>query len=285
MNCKMKRKTLAAIWILIGTMLVMAGAAEAFKRPSKPKSGTAAAATASVNPMQCDLTGYKEAPGLKAEMVVDVLRVIWQGARGQELRVSFGLLDAAPVIREMAGGAVAVFPPPHKFFFGREIELNLGYVWYRKDDSNSFSVGVRQADREEMYRPFGFSDDVWQRWSRQARGFAMGNFALYNAPPGTWQRMAVYYYLSPEPGPATQDTVMQFTHDDRYKSLPGFQVAVSHFHTHFYEQALDAGSLDFQPPWIPTFRALGINIAMMSDFHGDGHPRDPGLLRLKEQKT
>jgi hypothetical protein len=163
--------------------------------------------------------------------------------------------------------------------------LNLGYVWYRKDDAGSFSVGVRQADREEMYRPFGFSDDVWQRRSRQARSFAMGNFALYNAPPGTWQRMAAYYYLSPEPGPATQETVMQFTHDDQYKPIAGFQVAVSHFHTHFHEQVLDAGSIDSQPPWIPTFRALGINIAMMSDFHGDGHPQDPGPLRLKEQKA
>ena len=78
---------------------------------------------------------------------------------------------------------------------------------------------------------------------------------------------------------------MAFTHDDRYAPLPGFQVAVSHFHTAFHEQVLDAGSLDFQPPWIPTFRALGINIAMMSDFHGDGHAKDPGPLRLAEQKA
>ena len=96
----MKRKTLAAIWIMIGTMLVVARAAEVLKGPSEPKSRTAA--TESVNPMQCDLTGYKEAMGLKAEVVGDALRVTWVGARGQELRVSFGLLDASPIIREMA---------------------------------------------------------------------------------------------------------------------------------------------------------------------------------------
>src|SRR5215813_2109427 len=84
----MKRKTLTAIWIMIGTMLVVARAAEVLKGPSGPKSRTAA--TASVNPMQCDLTGYKEAVGLKAEVV------------GDALRVTFGLLDAAPIIREMA---------------------------------------------------------------------------------------------------------------------------------------------------------------------------------------
>ena len=187
-------------------------------------------------------------------------------------------------IVEAAGGALAVFPAPHKFFFAREIELNLGYVWYRKDDEQSFAVGVRQADHEEMYRPYGYSDEVWNRRQAQARGFT-NNFALYNAPPGTWQRMAVYYYLSPEPPPATQEAVLAFTHDDRYKPLAGYQVAVGHFHTHFNEAVADAGSLDFQPPWIPTFRALGINVAMMSDFHGDGHPKDPGPARLREQKT
>ena len=35
---------------------------------------------------------------------------------------------------------------------------------------------------------------------------------------------------------------------------------------------------------MPVFRGLGINIAMMSDFHGDGHPKDPGPIRFREQK-
>jgi hypothetical protein len=30
---------------------------------------------------------------------------------------------------------------------------------------------------------------------------------------------------------------------------------------------------------------MGINIAMMSDFHGDGHPQDPGPLRFADQKA
>jgi hypothetical protein len=238
---------------------------------------------------------YHYRAGLKGFRTETAKRVIWRDvARGWQ-KVEFGgspNIDPVALrarnrlaIVETAGGSVAVFPPPHKFFFGREIELNLGYVWYRKDDAGSFSVGVRQSDREEMYRPFGFSDDVWQRRSQQARSFALGNFALYNAPAGTWQRMATYFYLSPDPSPATQEAVMGFTHEDRYKAVPGFQVAVSHFHTAFHEQVLDSGSIDFQPPWIPTFRALGINIAMMSDFHGDGHAKDPGPLRLSEQKA
>jgi hypothetical protein len=238
---------------------------------------------------------YHYRAGLKGFQTESAKRVVWRDVARSWQKVEFGgSPNSDPValrarnrlaIVETAVGSVAFFPPPHKFFFGREIELNLGYVWYRKDDASSFSVGVRQADREEMYRPFGFSDEVWERRSRQARSFALGNFALYNAPPGTWQRMAAYFYLSPDPGPATQEAVMGFTHDDHYKAVPGFQVAVSHFHTAFHEQVLDAGSIDFQPPWIPTFRALGINIAMMSDFHGDGHAKDPGPLRLRGQKA
>ncbi len=188
------------------------------------------------------------------------------------------------VIVESDAGSVAVFPPPHKFFFAREIELNLGYVWYRKDSDTSFSAGIRQAEHEEEYRPHGVSDEVWKRRVNQSRG-NLGNFALYNAPPGTWQHMPVYYYLSPENAESTQRSVAAFTHDDRYKPLPGYQVAVSHFHTHFNEQLSDAGTIDLQPTWLPVFRALGINIAMMSDFHSDGHPSDPGPVRLKEQKV
>ncbi len=185
---------------------------------------------------------------------------------------------------ESPAGSIAVFPPPKKFFFAREIELNLGYVFYRKDSATSFAAGVRQPDHEEGFRPFGFSDEQWQKRAGQARGFAAGNFALYNAPPGTWQRMPVYYYLSAGKAQSAADAVLAFTHEDRFKAVPGYQVAISHFHTHFHEQVADAGSVDFQPPWVPTFRELGVNIAMMSDFHGDGHPADSGPLRFAEQK-
>jgi hypothetical protein len=185
---------------------------------------------------------------------------------------------------QAGNGSLAVFPPPHKFFFAREIEMNLGFVWYRKDDDKSFSAGVRQAEHEEEYRPYGVSADVWNRRVAQSRG-NLGNFALYNAPPGTWQHMPVYYYVSSESPEATQRAVLRFTHDDRFKEVPGYKVAVSHFHTHFNEMLSDAGTIDFQPPWLPVFRELGVNIAIMADFHGDGHPQDPGPRRLAEQKV
>lgn len=186
------------------------------------------------------------------------------------------------LLLEQERGALAIFPPSHKFFFAREIEMNLGYVWYSQDSDGGFSVGVRQGEREEMFRPWGASEPVWEKRVRQSRRFAEGNFALYNAPPGTLQRMAVYYHLGPGTVEEAHQAVLAYTHADKYKPLDGYQVAVSHFHTHFAEQLADAGSFDLRPPWISAFRSLGINIAMMSDFHGDGHPDDPGEVRWKE---
>ena len=60
---------------------------------------------------------------------------------------------------------------------------------------------------------------------------------------------------------------MAFTHDDVYKPMPGYKVLVSHFHFHFNEQLTDAGTHGLQPTWLPVFRDLGINIAILADFH------------------
>ena len=37
-------------------------------------------------------------------------------------------------ILDAGSGSLAVFPSPHKFFFAREDEINVGYVYYRKDN-------------------------------------------------------------------------------------------------------------------------------------------------------
>src|SRR5690348_3040499 len=81
------------------------------------------------------------------------------------------------------------------------------------------SVGARQPDRTEGYKPYGVHEAMWKHSSSEA-WHQTGNFALYNAPPGTWQRMAVYFYLSPEDGRATRRDVMAYTHGDVFKPMP-----------------------------------------------------------------
>ena len=237
---------------------------------------------------------YKFAGGLKGFTMGSDTRLVWRDiARGWQHHLFGGHVNAEPValkarnrlaIIEGGAGSVAVFPASHKFFFSREVESNLGYNYYRKDSETSFAVGVRQADRDEGFKPYGKTDALWQRRASQSRGFE-DNFALYNAPQGTLQRMAVYFYLDSGNAQATNQAVMAFTHDDVYKPLPGYQVMVSHFHFHLNEELTDAGTIDWEQPWIPTFKALGINIAALCDFHADSHPTDTGKIRLEEQRV
>ncbi len=237
---------------------------------------------------------YKYVGGLKGLAIGADTRLVWRDVARDWQQYRFGgAVNADPVavkarnrleMVETGGGSLAVFPPSHKFFFAREIETNLGFVYYRKDGENSFAIGVRQADREEPYRPYGVSDTEWTKRATEAR-HDINNFALYNAPPGTWQRMPVYFYLSPEDSRATQQAVLAFTHDDVYKPLPGYQVLVSHFHMHWNEAITDAGSADVQPSWLQVFRGLGIGIVLLADFHSDSHPNDPGPIRFAEQKV
>jgi hypothetical protein len=237
---------------------------------------------------------YKYLAGLKGFAIDDNTRIVWRDpARawqeyefgGDPNRDSVALKARNRVaIIETGGGSLAFFPPSHKFFFAREIETNLGFVYYRKLDEHTFAVGARQADREEPYKPYGVSDEEWEKREHEAR-HDINNFALYNAPPGTWQRMPVYYYLSAADGHETDNAVLAFTHNDIYKPMPGFKVMVSHFHMHYNEMLTDAGTIDIHPAWVDVFRALGINIANMADFHSDSHPKDPGPIRFKEQKV
>ena len=235
---------------------------------------------------------YEFAAGLKGFTISDDTRLMWRDvARGWQHYLFGGAVNTDAValkarsrveVVESRAGSVAVFPASHKFFFAHEVESNLGYNYYRKDSDTSFAVGVRQADREESFKPYGVSDALWRRRVSQAREFEE-NFALYNAPPGAMQRMAVYFYLDSGNAETTNQAVMALTHDDVYKALPGYQVMVSHFHLN--EELTDAGTIDHEPAWIPTFKALGINIAALCDFHTDSHPTDTGKVRLDEQRV
>jgi hypothetical protein len=237
---------------------------------------------------------YKYAAGLKGFAIGRDTRVVWRDTARAWQEYDFGgavNTDSVGLrarnrlaLVDPGRGSLAFFPPPHKFFFARENEVNLGYVYYRKDGETSFAAGVRQPNHGEGFHPYGVSQEVWKRRVTESRD-QTGNFALYNAPPGTWQRMAVYFYLSPENTRVTQQAVMAYTHDDKFKPEPGFKVLVSHFHLHFNEMLTDRGTIDYFPPWIQVFRGLGVNIVILADFHSDSHPNDPGPLRLKEQKV
>jgi hypothetical protein len=223
---------------------------------------------------------YIYTAGLEGLSNRELPRVVWQDVGGNWQNYEFGAApntDPAPVraknrilIASGPSGSLAAFPPPHQFFFARELEINLGYVWYRKlTRSSLFALGVRQHPTEEGYN---------EEWIRRV-------YALYNAPPGTWQRMSLYWYATPAAAEEARQAVLAYTHGDHYKELPGFKTMVTHFHTAFTESLRNAGSLDAGASWISAMKTLGINIAYICDFHGDGHPEDPGPLRFSDLES
>ncbi len=161
------------------------------------------------------------------------------------------------VAARMPGGSVAVFPAPHQYLFARDYTTNMGYVWY-KAWRGKVSLGIRQyPDDDSPYYP-------WM-----------------NAPPGTEQQMRMFISLDDAPARTTLDGVLRYTHGDRFQKLPGYITFAPHWHLAYTLQAREHG-FDWEPPFKPAMQAVGIDAAMIMDFHGDGHPRDQGQTRLEE---
>ncbi len=229
--------------------------------------------------------------GLKGFRTQSDTKLAWEDtARGWQEEKFGGEPNQNPVnlrarnrleILDSGEGSLGIFPPPHKFFFAREDGVNLGYVYYRKDDASSFSLGVMQPEQGEGYAPWGVSDQEYARTNSESRAF-VDNFALYNAPPGTEQHMAVYYYLSPRGERSTQGSVLAYTHNDVYKPVPGFKVMTGHYHQRMNEALRDRDNMDYRISSMDTFHNLGINIVYLGDeFPGS----EGGPNRFMQQKA
>ena len=157
----------------------------------------------------------------------------------------------------LVSGSLAVFPGPHQYFFARDVTNNLGHLW-RRAAPGLLELGVRQlADDGTRFYP-------WM-----------------NAPPGTEQRLSLFLMLSPAAPAAVLDDVLRYTRRDRFARLPGYQTLATHWHFAYTVWAMRNG-FDTVPFFKPTLQDMGVDIAMIMDFHGDGHPQDSGPLRLEE---
>src|SRR5579871_6513322 len=191
--------------------------------------------------------------GLKGFPITDSTKLAWRdNAQHQQYERFGGHVNQGPVnlrarssmeILDVGSGSLAVFPTPHKFYFSREVETNLGFVYYRKDTENSFALGVMWPEHNEGYHPWGQTDAEWTRRVGTSRGDVY-NMALFNAPPGSKQRMSVYYYLSAQGDEATRNALMAYTHNDSFKPLPGYKTMEGHFHLDFNEQLRERNDLD-----------------------------------------
>jgi hypothetical protein len=166
------------------------------------------------------------------------------------------------VVAQSDGGAVAAFPPPHTFFWAREIEANVGNNWYRKEAGDRLSIGIRQADEELV-------EDYKANWS------------LYSAPPGSEQHMALYLYPVAGAAAAAREGALSFTRGDRYGALPGYKVFAHHYHLGMGERLLKSGSVDTHMRDFDALRGAGVDIVGVADiFPAQRNPGGPKRLEV-----
>ncbi len=166
---------------------------------------------------------------------------------------------------ETEGGSLVCFPPPHQFFFPRDLTTNLKTVWlgrgHRGLDSR-FGFGVRQAER---------GGGAYSPW--------------FNAPPGTDQRLGVFYWIAPGKAASALEQVARLTHGDRFVKLDGHRTLTTHWHLAATIEAgaeMAKGRAPTVPEFVSIFKNMGVEIVHLAEFHGDGHPQDPGPIRIPE---
>src|SRR5690606_25367629 len=168
------------------------------------------------------------------------------------------------IIGETEKGSMAVFPPPHQYFYPLDNAYNLKYTWYGNNYRElvaDFGLGIRHdlmGDRRHV---------PW-----------------FNAPPNTQQRLNFFCLLSLEKDGKVLEKVKQFTHGDSYKSLPGHYTMASHFHTEHIDDVLTHKPIPEIPGHVKALRNLGVNIMHLGEFHLAGNPHDNGPRRLPEFK-
>jgi hypothetical protein len=93
-----------------------------------------------------------------------------------EARAKSVAVSGRTIVAQGRAGSLATFPPPHQFFYPQDEAYNLEFVWHGKDFRGHVSehgFGVRQS---------ATGDNRFVPW--------------FNAPPGTAQRLGVFYLLT-----------------------------------------------------------------------------------------
>ncbi|MBV6642682.1 MAG: hypothetical protein KI791_18330 [Cyclobacteriaceae bacterium] len=163
-------------------------------------------------------------------------------------------------------GNIAVFPPPHQYFYPLDEAFNLEFVWhgqYYRDFYPGYGIGIRHEPKGDLrYVPW------------------------FNSPPGTKQRLNFFVLISEEEAPKTIENVKDYTRGDEYKPLPGYKTFSSHFHNEFIMKVVLAGKpIPPNPEFVDVFKSMGVDIVHLGEFHYTAHPKGPDSLRLKELKT
>ncbi len=208
--------------------------------------------------------------------------VVWNDPAGKFQSTSIDPdFDATPVAvsgrtiaAEGPAGSLAVFPSPHRFFYPQDEAFNLKFVWHGKNyggTGGEYGAGIRQSlEGDKRYSPW------------------------FNAPPKTRQELGVFYLITRGDGRQALDAVAKYTRGDRYKPLPGYETFTSHYHVEHTleylrkqkEQKVAGVPAGLEVPgMVKTFKARGVNIVHLAEFHVGETPSMGGDERLALLKT
>jgi len=196
-----------------------------------------------------------------ALLVGEFKTIVWKDLSDQfQRRPPAGEMTAVAVrlrtiMAEGESGTIAMFPPPHAWFFPRDRTDNLKFM-----QVGALGFGLRQD-------PAG--GGAFVPW--------------IDAPTGKTQRMDFFLLLSPENAEKTLARVAEYTHSDSFKPLKGYQTFTSHWHSRLTVAEM-AGKKNVTPEFVAVMKQMGVNIVHLAEFHGDGDPDDPGPRRLPQMK-
>lgn len=170
------------------------------------------------------------------------------------------------IIGQSKEGSLALFPPPHQYFYPLDEAFNLKFTWFGshyRNLVNDFAIGIRQDL---------MGDNRWVPW--------------VNAPPETKQRLNFFCLLNTTDPEQALAEVKKFTHGDSYLPLPGYKTMSSHFHNEYVMKVLLAHKpVAAVPGFINVFKNTGIDIVHLAEFHYTAHPKGPDGQRLLELST
>ena len=208
--------------------------------------------------------------------------VAWKDTTGTLQRVKLDPASTATplavggrtIVAEGVAGSLAIFPAPHRFFYPQDEAFNLKFVWHGRDYGGlvgDYGIGIRQSIT---------GDRRFVPW--------------FNAPPDTEQHLGVFYLLTRGDGRRALDAVARYTRGDRYKKLPGYLTYTGHYHVEhtleFLRKQKEQGTTGVprgleSPGMVKTFKARGVDIAHLAEFHNGKTPKLPVGERLPLLKT
>lgn len=166
-------------------------------------------------------------------------------------------------------GAIAIFPPPHRFFYPLDEAYNLAFTWHGSKFMKqipTFALGIRQHLQ---------GDRRWVPW--------------FNAPPNTQQQLGLFLLPSTKPIADLFQRVKAYTHNDTFPPIPGHTTFSSHYHIEHVTKVLDHRAKSnspnlpahlTNPQFINVFKKAGVRIVHLAEFHNH-----LGRVRRNPDKT